>query len=93
MPIRVRCHIIIMHAKLRATQKCSVILGSYHLLLVGGHLSVIAGRQFFLAPPFTHGKKQNGFVMALPQYHMVYKLVKMSSTDPPWWPKGLLKLQ
>ncbi len=57
MPIRVRCHIIIMHAKLRATQKCSVILGSYHLLLEGGHLSVIAGRHFFLAPLLHTAKK------------------------------------
>ncbi len=33
-------------------------LGSYHFLPGGGgRLSVMAGRQFFLVPPFAFGKK------------------------------------
>ena len=32
-------------------------LGSYHFLPVGGRLSVIAGRQFFLVPPFGMRQK------------------------------------
>ena len=53
--------IIITHTHLQITVNrftCAYSLGSYHFLPGGGgRLSVMAGRQFFLVPPFAYAKK------------------------------------